>query len=475
MEALFHVTPFVAASAVSTLFSAAWEGSVLAVCVVLCLRLFPALSSAARSVVWMNVFALLVLLQVIPYFGTHLSAGNVAGNAVRPAPFQLDPMWSFVVAGVWGALSLLRGAQLVFSAIRLRALARRATPVDADAALRPLLQIRTVGARVGRSAELCTSTEVERPSVFGFFRPRILLPPALMERLTAHELQQVVVHEMEHLRRADDWTNLLQKMALVLFPLNPALLWVERRLCAERELACDDSVLRSSGGRKAYAICLTRLAEYSMLRRSFSLVLGAWERRSEVVRRVHRILRSPSDPGKLMTGRQTTVLTGSLIVAVMACALGLARSPQLVSFGPPNSSAQSAARSQLLQADLREATPAQFGAHAQQVKAMMPERQLQSISQPVSQHLSGAKQASTAKPVRRNAALRGAKRQNAMRQQAWIVMTEWSDMDMAPQLVFTVAQSTGTSHKQTSLNRDGENRPSYAAIPIPNGWLIVEI
>jgi beta-lactamase regulating signal transducer with metallopeptidase domain len=28
------------------------------------------------------------------------------------------------------------------------------------------------------------------------------------------------MHEMEHLRRADDWTNLLQKLALVFFPLN---------------------------------------------------------------------------------------------------------------------------------------------------------------------------------------------------------------------------------------------------------------
>jgi beta-lactamase regulating signal transducer with metallopeptidase domain len=471
MEALFHITPFVAASAASTLFSAAWEGTVLAVCVVLCLRLFPALSSAARSFVWMNVFALLVLLQVIPYFGAHLSAGNVP----RSAPFQLDPMWSFVIAGVWGALSLWRGAQLIFSAIRLRALARRATPVDADAALRSLLQIRTVGARVGRTAEFCTSTEVERPSVFGFFRARILIPPALMERLTAHELQQVVVHEMEHLRRADDWTNLLQKMALVLFPLNPALLWVERRLCAERELACDDRVLRSSGGRKAYAICLTRLAEYSMLRRSLSLVLGAWERRSEVARRVHRILSGHSDPGKLMSGRQTTVLTGGLIVAVVACGLGLARSPQLVSFGPSGPSkpsVQFAAQGQLLPAELRDATPAQFGAHAQMVNAVMPERPLQSMSM--------AKQAPTARPARRNAVMRSAKRPDRARQQAWIVMTDWSDMDMAPQLVFTVAQSSGTSHKQssvnrTSLNRDGENRPSYAAIPIPNGWLIVEI
>ena len=76
-----------------------------------------------------------------------------------------------------------------------------------------------------------------RPSVLGFFRPRILVPPELLKALSPRELRQVVVHEMEHLHRADDWTNLLQKVGLVLFPLNPVLLWVERRLCAERELA----------------------------------------------------------------------------------------------------------------------------------------------------------------------------------------------------------------------------------------------
>jgi hypothetical protein len=201
--------------------------------------------------------------------------------------------WSFAVAVVWAALSVLRAAQLVWSAVRATALARRATPVEAGDGLRALLEVRAASGRVLRRAELCLSDEVERPSVFGFLNPRILMPSALMGRLTAEELEQVMVHEMEHLRRRDDWTNLLQKAALVVFPLNPALVWVERRVCAERELACDDSVLRRSRRRKAYAICLTRLAEFAMVRRGMSLVLGAWERQSEVVRRVHRILRRP--------------------------------------------------------------------------------------------------------------------------------------------------------------------------------------
>jgi beta-lactamase regulating signal transducer with metallopeptidase domain len=147
--------------------------------------------------------------------------------------------------------------------------------------------------------------------VLGFLRPRILLPAELLERLTAAELAQVVVHEMEHLRRGDDWTNLLQKLALVVFPLNPALWWVESQLCAERELACDDQVIRASRGRKAYAICLTHLAEYSMLRRGLSLALGAWEKQSELVRRVHRILRRP---GATMSLRRTMALTAGLML-----------------------------------------------------------------------------------------------------------------------------------------------------------------
>jgi beta-lactamase regulating signal transducer with metallopeptidase domain len=463
METLFHTTSLFAAMAVSTLVSAVWEGAVLAACVFFCLRLFPRLSAAARSVVWLNVFVLLVLLQFVPAMGGRLSAGIAA----QTAPFELDLGWSVAIAAVWGVLSLLRAVQLIWSAIRSSGMARRAIAVDAGDALPALLAVRTAGGKLSRSAELCLSGEVERPSVFGFFHPCILLPPALMERLTAQELEQVVVHEMEHLRRGDDWTNLLQKTALVLFPLNPALLWVERRLCAERELACDDSVLRASRGRKAYAICLTRLAEYSMVRRSLSLVLGAWERQSELVGRVHRILRQP---GASMSGRRTRSLTACLMAAVLAGGAALARSPQLVSFVPH---AQTTAQAQLLPAtNLRGAradqSGLQGGMRAEMVKAVMPQGPLQGS-------LRGS---SPARPVRANAVLRSARRPPAAPPQTWVVLTEWSDEDVAPQVVFAVQRTTRVSPAQDpDQNPDQRpaNQPRYAAVPFANGWLIVQI
>jgi hypothetical protein len=61
-------------------------------------------------------------------------------------------------------------------------------------------------------------------------------------------------------------------------------------------------------------------------------------------------------------------------------------------------------------------------------------------------------------------------------------MTGWSDSEIAPRLIFTVQQDNRTALQQTQrlqptqgLQRTQGDSPSYAAIPLPNGWLIVEI
>jgi hypothetical protein len=182
---------------------------------------------------------------------------------------------------------------------------------------------------------LCTSEQVDRPSVVGFFRPRILLPPDLLTTLSHPELEQIVLHEMEHVRRGDHWTNLLQQVSLILLPWNPAVLWLNRRLCFERELACDDGVLRATKARKTYAACLVRLAEDSMLRRKISLALGflgafgSRARESELVTRVRRIL-SVAEPGR--GPRFLRAATAAMLAGAVAFSILLARSPRLVDF-----------------------------------------------------------------------------------------------------------------------------------------------
>jgi len=352
--------------------------------------------------------------------------------------------WSFGVVCFWVVLSLLRVAQLCLSAVRLRTLAQGATPIGVDAKIAPLLKTGS------RKVWLCTSEQVDRPSVVGFFRLRIVLPPDLMERLTAPELKQILLHEMEHLRRGDHWTNLLQQVSLVLLPWNPSVIWLNRRLCFERELACDDGVMRATKTRKTYAACLVRLAEDSMLRRRIDLalgLLGAFEsrvRESELMTRVRRILAGP-EPGsgpKFLRGAMAAVLTGAL-----GLSLALARSPRLVDFAKSSASVAAAGFSETPTAIPPMQVNRSQGAQLMLTKAFVPDR---SGARPV------VKPASVRKHVLRRRTLRAAEPRPT------IEMTIWRE-------------SVRVQRRAVTLTSAEDSQQFYAAVPWQGGWLLLQL
>ncbi len=436
MELLTHL----AAAASGSLISAVWEGLVLAACVAICLRLLPGMTAAARSVVWS---AVMVLAVALPF--AHLSRDAVAsGNG-----WHVDERISLAIATVWVLLSMIRAAQLVRSALYLRGIARSAQPIEVGPELAAILSEHPHGRRDKTASNmghplLCVSDEVDRPSVVGFSAPRILLPAELLPQLSEGELMQIVLHEMEHLRRGDDWTNLLQKLTLVLFPLNPVLVWIERRLCLERELACDDQVLRTTNARKAYAACLANLAEHSLVRRGVSLALGAWERQSEVVRRVHRILLRPD---REMGRRQVVAVVSVMVAGMVAGADAFAHSPQLVSFGPKVTMVAASADAQLKMP----------GVAAQDVVFRPKER-------PKAEAL-GYQSA----PLQSKIKFRAHIVKRAPAQMAELRGDE-STQPSAPVLLFhrVTWQEIAPGVMQRSL-------VSYAAVPTGNGWLFVQL
>jgi hypothetical protein len=342
----------VSRTATGGLVTAAWQGILLSFLVALVLRLLPKTPAAIRFAIWFGVFVV-VVVAALPLTGLlHRDVGtSMSGHA---AWLVLDQRWCLIVAAVWGIASLVRAVTLLLAVLRVHSLWKRATPLAIGSAnVVPSTQCENAatshspalwffrGLReqtVARRAELCASNEVDRPAVIGFFSPRILIPTWLVGKLTAAELEQVVLHEAGHLSRADDWMNLLQKIALVVFPLNPALAWVERRLCFERELACDERVLQTTSAPKAYAACLATLAEHRLGSRGLALALGALGRESELGRRVGRILRRE----QLMRPLQARLVLGGAMLGLLTAAAGLERCPQIVGFAPATQTAAGA-------------------------------------------------------------------------------------------------------------------------------------
>jgi beta-lactamase regulating signal transducer with metallopeptidase domain len=337
----------VAQNAGTVLVTSIWQGAVIVCGLEIAMRLMPRISAAHRFAVWASGFVIAAGLPMLPliHFGTGSAEAAIAGNEVpAQALLQIDARWGLALAGIWVIASAFRIARLVMHFVRLRRLWKAAEPARVSENLLAALQnVR------GGNVRICTTEQLDRPSVIGFFAPRVLIPKWLIERLTDGELDQIVQHEAEHLRRFDDWTNLFQKILLVLFPLNPALAWMEHRLCREREMACDEGVVRITNAPRAYAACLASLAEHGLERKAEALSLGAWHKRSELVHRVHGILLRKRG----MSRAAAAALLGAVGCALAAGTVEMARCPQFIAFVPEQKAlAMTTARQQQLEAML---------------------------------------------------------------------------------------------------------------------------
>lgn len=422
-----------------SLLNAIGEGILLTAAVGICLRLLPGIKPSVRFVIWTAVLFAILPLHLLPF----AAGGRPSSPPSHPGFLHLDARWGLAIIALWAIVSMVRSARLLHSAFALRRIARSAQPLSPEPALEEMLR------NTARPAQLCTSTEVDRPSVVGFLHPRILLPPALLHRLSPQELEQVLLHEMEHLRRRDDWTNLIQKISLILFPLNPVLRWVERQLCIERELACDDCVLAHAATRKSYAACLTHLAEQSILNRGISLALGAWEKQSELARRVHRILRKPE--GR-MTPATSNIVTGGLLAGLLGGAVILAHSPMLVSFSPAAAAVVQTSSDAAIPSQTSRPVPGFSPTPAPTlVKATMPlpERGLLPMNAPRSRRGPTA-----------HTAIKTVHRQSKPKPQNWVVLTGWRVVPISSHSTLAVSESTGSS---------------YAAVSVEGGWLVVQL
>ena len=98
-----------------------------------------------------------------------------------------------------------------------------------------------------------SSPALLEPGVFGIFRPVLLLPAGILERLTSQQLQAIVAHELCHVRRRDNLAAALHMVVESIFWFHPLVWWIGSRLVDERERACDEEVLRQGSEPEVYA------------------------------------------------------------------------------------------------------------------------------------------------------------------------------------------------------------------------------
>jgi beta-lactamase regulating signal transducer with metallopeptidase domain len=151
------------------------------------------------------------------------------------------------------------------------------------------------------------------PAVARVFRPVVLLPSALLGRLTQEQLAAVLAHEREHVARHDNLTAHLHRLVLTLFWFHPVVWWIGRQMLEERENACDEAVLERGHDAQEYAEGILAVCrhchELAHAGHTSSAISG------DLTRRIRGIVRHvpPVPPG----------LCKTFILSVCTLALGL--------------------------------------------------------------------------------------------------------------------------------------------------------
>ncbi len=314
------------ASALSAIaINALWQDALLVLCVWLLLRAWPKLNAATRYTVWSATLAAAIIVPVAttlafftpsqPIATTHVAATvplrsvyahvtsaprrEVRGAATSASsqessrlPGRLHVTVPVPAAlGIFALWLVLAGYALVRLAIglrRLEQLKRDALPLPIE--YRDAMPQWLRANKGARDVRLCVSDDTDVPVAVGLFDAMILIPHSLLDRLSEPEVDQICLHELAHLRRADDWTNGLQRLINALLGWNPAAQFVGQQLDLEREVACDDWVLSFVGRVRPYALCLTKMAESASWPRHAIPAPGVFATRKHISLRIERLL-----------------------------------------------------------------------------------------------------------------------------------------------------------------------------------------
>jgi len=231
--------------------------------------------------------------------------GTPFGQSVPRWTIPVSEKISLALVIGWLIPAGLRLMGLMGEVIRIRRLKRDSCA--APAAAGELFQRIRIDMGVNRPVSLRLGPADAVPFVAGFRHPMVVLPEGYAEAHPQSEVAQVLRHELAHVRRGDDWTHLIEQGLRAVLWFHPGVHWIVRRLSLEREIACDDHVLKAAHGARNYALLLTGFARCRP-GRDLLATPAVWNRKTQLKERITMILDSKRNASPRIAGAMAGLL-----------------------------------------------------------------------------------------------------------------------------------------------------------------------
>ena len=137
---------------------------------------------------------------------------------------------------------------------------------------------------IKQKVKLWLSNSINTPVTFGFFKPIILLPVALLNNINTKQAETLILHELTHIRTNDYLLNWFLMVGETIFFFNPFVINLCKKIRLEREKNCDVNVLSFEYSPALYAETLLQAERIKQLVPNFQL--AAVNRKKHLLQRI---------------------------------------------------------------------------------------------------------------------------------------------------------------------------------------------
>lgn len=293
-----------------TLLHSLWQAFLVYACLRIVLKLWPAASAGTKynlsffSLAGIFSWFLVTLYQQLSAVREmHVALDRSGTIALQELSASLPPVYqsqqelSWIFPNLEMSFPFLVtlyisgvGVMIIKLAVDLSQLhqIRKKQVVPIDAAWEHYLQKLVRQLRIPRKVKLLVSQYIQVPVMIGFLKPVILLPAAMLNSLSAEQLEAILLHELAHIKRNDYILNIFQSIVETALFFNPFIWWISKQIRLEREHCCDDMVIAHNVQPMHYAKALVALEEYRL--NTNPLAMAAADDKQHLFYRIKRIM-----------------------------------------------------------------------------------------------------------------------------------------------------------------------------------------
>lgn len=215
-----------------------------------------------------------------PLYSSEEGIGRTLSNLMNNQTMQAFAPWIFLLYSSIIGYKLVRS---VYAWIRFKQHYKLGLQRP-DVELKLFTELKTYQFGIKRKVKLWLSTNIHTPVTFGFFKPVILLPVALVNNISTRQAETLIIHELTHIRTHDYLLNWFLLFTETIFFFNPFMRQFCNKIKMEREKNCDLGVMAFEYSPVLYAETLLLAERMKQLVPGFQL--AAVNRKKQLLNRI---------------------------------------------------------------------------------------------------------------------------------------------------------------------------------------------